>query len=182
MMLPSDHPNQESRHRLGQSPRDLIRIPLPPSHSFLSSLNTSLLDYSLHLISIQFILSTVTRVIFLKHKLAHIPPLLKILQFLTRAFRMKTQTSQLNTQNPWCKTRVLPSPWISLHSSSSTLHKSYMEMLVVTQRPPTLRQAPSCALDQWFLPGGHLAFQVIFSNVRRRWLSHWHLMGRGQGC
>lgn len=48
-------------------------------------------EFSLHLISVPFIFSTVTTVIFLKQKLAYITPLLKTLQFLIRAFRIKFQ-------------------------------------------------------------------------------------------
>ena len=150
-------------------------MPLLPSLSFPSALIPSLLDYRLHLTPVQFILSTVTRVIFLKHKLAHIPPLLKILQFLTRAFRIKFQTSQLNTRNLCVsKTPVLPFPSIPLHSPLSTLRKSSVKMSVATQTFPAPEEGSQ--MGGMCHSRGYLA---VLGGFR---LSHWHLMGRDQGC
>lgn len=100
MILPSDGPSQESRLCPGQNSTVLTwQALLPPCPSLFSPI-TSLLDDILHLISIESILCTMTRMFFLKHKLAHIPSQFK---FLTRAFRMKFQTSWLNIYNHFVK-------------------------------------------------------------------------------
>lgn len=149
----------------------LIWTHLVSFHSSLFSLVTSLLGYILHPISIPLTLSTVIRVIFLNQKLALVPPLLKIPQFLTGTFRMMSWTLEPNIQNP-CVMCALRFPSFSSHCQPNTFLKSSLEMPVVAQLLLTFRRALSCAPDPWFATAGKVAFWRIFGNVRRLFGCH----------